>query len=352
MTTKLASTDYYDGSRLLSYGCPITIACGIRSAGKTYFFKRRALRRARDTGARFIYLRRYDEQVKSICRKGDSFLSDLIDNRELPGYDMRVHGRAIEIRQQKKDAPWQVAGYIMALSSYESEKSNIDSSIDTIIFDEFIKERKRVPYLENEVSALMNLWETYDREENRIKIHMLGNAVDMNNPYFLEWDIRITPETPRFSRWHDNAIALEYFDKVSDAFAERQKSSNIYKVSKGTSYSMQSHRNRFNNMEENFIAPKTSQSIHTATITYFGYTIGVWLDFSGGIYYLTEGAPADGKPVYTLTRDDMRPNVVMLTRASGIIKTLGRMFRQGYIYMDKIKTREMFMDMLHRNGQL
>lgn len=352
MTTKLTSQDYYDGSRLLSYGAPITIACGIRSAGKTYFFKRRAIRRFIEKGETWIYLRRYDEQIKAICRKGDKFFSDLLQNDEFPGYDLRIHGRSMEIRKHGKDSPWQTCGYLMSLSSYESEKSNMDTSLTQIVFDEFIKERKRVPYLENEVSALMNLWETFDREENRIKIHMLGNAVDLNNPYFLEWDIRLAPDSPRFTRWHDNTVAVEYFDSVSEAFEERQKASNIYKVAKGTRYSKEAHSNRFNNMEDTFVETKPAAAQHICTIVYFGFTLGVWLNYSDGVYYLTEGAPSDNRPVYTIIREDMRPNMVMLTRASGTIKTLGRMFRFGYIYFQNVKTREMFLDLLKRNGQI
>lgn len=351
--TKLEEKDYYDGGRLLSYNAPITMACGVRSTGKTYFFKRRNIRKFITDGERWIYLRRYDEQVKAILRRKDKFFSDLMANDEFKGYELRLNGRTMEVRRTwGEDESWQSMGNLLALSSYENEKSTTDAQLCTILFEEFIKERKRVPYIENEVSSLMNLWETADRQEDRVKIQMLGNAADMNNPYFLEWDIRITPDMPRFTRWRDNTIALEYFSEVSEAFTERMESSNIYKVTKGTAYSRYAHQNVFQHSDSTFIyETKPSAAKHVCTICYYGRICGIWLDYKMGEYYVTATAPDDGTPYYALTRDDMRPNMVMLHRADAILKTLGRMYRYGYIWFETIKVRELFIDLMRRMGQ-
>ena len=48
----------------------------------------------------------------------------------------------------------------------------------------------------------------------------------------------------------------------------------------------------------------------------------------------------------------MRPNLVMLRRSEPMLKTLGRMYRYGYIWFDRVKTREAFLDMMRRSGQV
>lgn len=348
---RLEEKDYYDGGRAISFNCPITMCCGTRSYGKTYYFKRRAVKRWLKQETTTSYMRRYDEQLKALLRKKNSFVSDLIANDEFPGLELRQNGRLIEAKRPGSDT-FKPVIYFTALSAYENEKSGHDAQTDTLIFDEFIKESKRVPYIEREVNALMNFWETLDRREDRVRLFLLGNAADLVNPYFLEWRITITPETPRYSKWQDGSILLEYVTP-SGAFMERSATSNIGRVTAGTNYDTYARLNKFADLNDDFIVKqKPSRATHVCTLVYMGDRFGVWMDAKQGEYYVCLGAPSDNRPVYTLTREDMRPNLVMLRRSEPIIKTLGRMYRYGYIWFDRVKTREAFLSMMQRAGQL
>lgn len=347
---KLAAQDYYDGAKLVSYNAPISMTCGARSTGKTYYYKRRAIRRWLKQGSTTTYMRRYDEQIKALLRKR-SFVSDLLANGEFPDVEIRQNGRLIEVRKPgaKNFKP---AIYFTPLSAYENEKSGFDAKTDTLIYDEFIKESRKVPYLDNEASALMNFWETLDRREDRVRIFMLGNAADLINPFFLEWRITIRPGMPRFTKWQNGNIILEYAE-TSEAFDVRSRESNIGRVTAGTAYDSYARLNQFADLNNDFIVKdKPSRATHICTFRYMGDSLGVWLDPKEGEYHVTLGAPSDNRPVYAITREDMRPNLVMLKRSEPMIKTLGRMYRYGYIYFDRVKSRESFLGLLKRTGQI
>lgn len=350
---KLSDKDYYSGKDALSYNCPITIVCGERSFGKTYYYKRRCIQHFIDTGHTFYYMRRYDEQVKAILRKKDSFFSDLA--HEFPAHDLRLNGRVMQCKPKNlpdKAQNWQTMGYLIALSSYENEKSNQDSKADCLIFEEFIKERKRVPYLENEVSAFYNLWETFDRREDRIRIIMLGNAADLTNPYFMEWGITITENQPRFTRWRNKSVLLEYC-QPSEEFKRRSLQSNIYRVTEGSKYDEYARTNKFADLNDYFIEPKKPTGAHhNYNIVFQGHVYGIYMCPVAGIWWVSQKLTRKPKTTYALTRQDMRPNVIMLNRASGAIKTLGRAYRCSFLWFDSVKTRESFTNMLQLLGQV
>lgn len=347
---KLEDKDYYNGRRALSYNCPFTIVNSLRSFGKTYYFKRLGIKNYIEKGHTFIYMRRYDEQIKSLLRKRNAFVSDILANDEFPGYDLRTNGRILEIKHESWEK-WQVCGYFAALNNYENEKSGHDEKTTMIIFDEFIKERKRYPYLDNEVSSLMNFWETIDRRQSRVKVVMLGNAADAENPYYLEWRIVIKEDMPEFTRWQNGQIVLQYA-VPTQAFMEHSQESTIGKLTAGTAYDRYARLNRFSTVTDEFVAKKPARAKHICTFEYQGKPLSIWLDAKLGEYHVQNSKPRDGKPTYALTRADMRPNLIMIHRGEPMIKTLGRMFRYGYVFFDNPRTRELFIRVMQAFGQV
>lgn len=347
---KLNRDAYFDGGRLISYGCPISIACGVRSVGKTYYYKRRAIKRFVDGGHTWSYLRRYDEQLKKqLQEKG--FLSDIIANNEFPDLELRVNGRIMECKR-RDEKNFHVFGQFFALNAFENKKGANWASMTDLVLDEFIKSKGMSRYLPNEIDALYDIWETFDRKEDRVKLTLLGNAIDMINPYFLEWGIAITDGMPEYTRWHRNTVAL-YITEGSAEFKERGEQSNIAKVTAGSSYDAMSRGNSFGNLSDDFVVkalPTRAKCKYALTFQGRAYT--VWLDALGGEYYVMRAKKPKNVPIFALTREDMRPNLVMLERTNPILKMLGRMYRYGYCFFDSRKTREQFLNILQLLGQV
>ena len=65
---------YYDGSTAISYNSLFTFCIGGRSIGKTYYFKRMAIKNFINKKKQFIYLRRYKEELQKTI---SSFFNDV-----------------------------------------------------------------------------------------------------------------------------------------------------------------------------------------------------------------------------------------------------------------------------------
>lgn len=55
---------YYDGSKAISYNALFSFCIGGRSIGKTYYFKKYAIKDFLKKKKQFIYLRRYKEELQ------------------------------------------------------------------------------------------------------------------------------------------------------------------------------------------------------------------------------------------------------------------------------------------------
>ena len=66
---------YYDLSKLLECGCNWNILYGMRSNGKSYAVKEHTLKQAFNKGVKFVYLRRWSEDIKT--KDVDTYFDDI-----------------------------------------------------------------------------------------------------------------------------------------------------------------------------------------------------------------------------------------------------------------------------------
>ena len=79
--------------------------------------------------------------------------------------------------------------YAMAISEMVKNKGSSYPNVTTIIFDEFIMRSSGRSYLTDEFVLFMHTISTIVRTRDNLKIFMLGNTVNMYNPYFTEMGI-------------------------------------------------------------------------------------------------------------------------------------------------------------------
>lgn len=193
---------YFDLTRYLSYNALLTFVIGFRSAGKTYAFKDWALHSFIESGAEFVYLRRY--QVETDATKNTLFT----DIEEKYNLDIKCEGDTFYCRehfdeddakyvdengkeQKAEPEPWQRCGYALSLTSFAKYKSASFAKVDKICFDEFLIENPNSHYLKNEVVTLASLYHTIARR-NRVRLVAFANSSDMLNPYFENYHIRLS----------------------------------------------------------------------------------------------------------------------------------------------------------------
>lgn len=339
----------YDPSPVLGSGCAVNIVTGARSYGKTYAMKKAAIRDYLKTGRTWGYLRTFDQEIRDILADGPkAFFGDIERNGEFPGYELRTNGRSMEIRKlgtgDDKDGRWEIFGQFLALTKFQSYKGKTLANMHYLVYDEFIRETRFPPYPKGCVNMLINLWETLDRREDRLQIVMLANAADLVNPYFVEWGIE-PPEKGKTKKvWVGNArvFVQNAFGAEFERYADK---SNIGQFTKGSAYAEYAQQNAFRANNNLFVEHRPKRSTAQLNIVYKERVFGIWTDdnLTGMKFVEDKEAPVDS---IVLTKEDMKPDLMMIERNDPYFKDMMLRFRRGLLRFNSNKCREEFLELM------
>lgn len=187
---------YYSLKNILSEKADYNMIIGERSNGKTYACLKYCLEDFYKNGNEFVYLRRWDEDIKS--KRADTVFASLVANGEIDKITNGEFNNIVFYRgkyflgnyndeTKKIVASKKACCYALALSTMEHDKSTSYPKVVNIVFDEFLTRRY---YLPDEFVIFMNVLSTVIRDRKGIKIFMLGNTVNKFCPYFDEMGLK------------------------------------------------------------------------------------------------------------------------------------------------------------------
>lgn len=182
----MAKIKYYDISNVLKTNAQYIILLGQRANGKSYQAKKTVLESAYNEDRKFVYLRRWKEDIKT--KAIASYFADMpiskITNGEYTGI-VAWNGNIYFTYEDEKGntVKGKEIGKYCALNEYERYKSWAFVDFDYILFEEFITDST---YLNNEPRQLQQFVSTVARN-NRITVLMIGNTLSRVCPYFAEW---------------------------------------------------------------------------------------------------------------------------------------------------------------------
>lgn len=169
----------------------INLIWGEKGNGKSYQIKhKRAILKYLNTGKRFIYLRRWKEEITT--EKVEQYFADVDVSKLTEGrYNCIVTWRrqlflAYYDVETFKTTRGEKIGYVMALSTEQNYSGCSYLDVEDIIFEEFMS---RSEYIANESSKLMYLYSTVDRKRRVVKLWLAGNTVSRICPYIQDWDL-------------------------------------------------------------------------------------------------------------------------------------------------------------------
>lgn len=172
--------------------CDWLLLLGARANGKSYSAKNFIIKECIDKGKEFIYLRRYDLDIKdSVCVSyfGDCPV-ETMTNGEYSCID--VYRKGIYLANIDPDTHkiirGEKIGYCHALSGAEHYKSLAFPNVEFIDFEEFVSFDGR--YLFNELSKLQQYASSIFRNRKG-KILMIGNTISRLCPYYRELNLDI-----------------------------------------------------------------------------------------------------------------------------------------------------------------
>lgn len=335
---------YYDYGPLLSRNGVYNFLTGARGLGKTYGAKRLAIRRWIRKRDEFIYLRRYEDEMK---KSRDTFFDDIA--YEFPEWDFRVHGNQFQSAPvSTRDADkrqWEKMGTAAVLSKSQQLKSVAFPRVKIIIFDEFILEKGVTRYLPNEPTVMTNFFSTVDRAMDKTIVLFLANAVSMMNPYFLEYDILPTTEDTEFLTARDGFIVC-HFPNAED-FTLSIQNTRFGKFISGTEYAEYALLNEFADNNLDLVRPKDSNAKHMFNLeTRVGW-MSLWENVGEREFYAYSKCPP-GQLAFTLLPEKATDDRTLVFRNEPIIERLLTAYRAHRMTFDSPMTFNKFLDLFKK----
>lgn len=211
---------YYNCAKCYSYNYFMNIIVGGRGIGKTTTFLIKGVQGA-NKGNEFIYLRRYKPELQEFVSKDT--LNNITDN---VGYKGGKEGYTFFVGDQ-------TLGYGITLSTAGKLKSVAFPKVNLIIFDEAVLPTGGMyRYLKDEMFALFEFISTVFRTRTDGKVVILGNNLDVFNPFFAYFGI------PMFDDIYTDKKRGIYCElpKNSPKLLELEQKTGLYNLTQGTAY--------------------------------------------------------------------------------------------------------------------
>lgn len=294
--------EWYNPNQLLSYNRVIHMCIGERGIGKSYAFKKFPIDKFLKTGKKFIYLRRFKTELNRVHKYFDDV------KQEYPDHKLTVKG-------WKFFCDGKEMGEAIPLSVWQSVKSTAYPDYDTIIFDEFIREKDKSGYLPNEVNSFLNLCHTVFRKRDGVRAFCLSNSVSVVNPYFLEFNIQLNPEK-RFNYSSDKEFKeFVVVENTNGIYTPDYNDLSPYeKMISHMDYGKMALNNEFINDSPTFIMKRTPISSFVFGVRFNGREMGVWVDTEIGLLFMSETVDPSCVHIYTITMNDHNENQLYINR--------------------------------------
>ena len=352
MSEKKNNSIYCDPHPLESFNSLFNFIVGDRGRGKTFrHSKLRPISRFLETGEQFIYLRRYKNELKTL----DIFFDDV---REFfPDVELKVKNRVFYCNGK-------VMGFAINLSTANMLKSTAYPKVQTIVFDEFILEKGYIRYLDSEVRAFLNFYETVARDREDVKVYFLGNSVSLVNPYFIHW--KIMPNTKqqftkvrktlRDGRKGRHLIVVEIMQDDSDegenSFRQNKINTDYGELINGSEFGEMSIHNNFADDNTDFIEKKTANARFLFNLVYKGVIYGIWLDASVGKWFVSMKRDKQTVRTYAITTDDFKVNMFLVDNLNSHngLKMVVKAFTNGYLMFENNQIKSEMLDVMKLLG--
>lgn len=316
-------SNFYNGDKLCSMKDldgmtpEIYICCGNRTAGKSFYFKRKMIMDFLEHGKKFLILCRKITEMKG---RFEAFMKDL--KEAIPEFENFQESEESCQRSlyMKLFLNGEHCGYAMYLNGSDGIRqiSSEFVDVDQVLFDEFQSETEG--YVEDEIRKFLSIRVSIARGKGKhtrfVPYFMVSNTVSILNPYFVEMHIhkRVDSKT-KFLRGHGfvceftkNEVSQK--EIVTSRFMQAFSESNYVKFAADNSYLLDN-----NSFIEKF---DLQRCVYQATIFSNGKTYGVWLR-SDGMLYAANNGDKDYWLKYATTVKDMVPGVANV-RSSAVLQ--------------------------------
>lgn len=241
---------YFSARFVLNSGAILCAAFSPRSDGKTFDCKFRALEDYAKDRSQTLYVRRWKSEITP--KMYNNFFLEVLKTEVGAKFlrwkfkysrdEIKVHTPDMEKNE------WDTILYFCPLSVSGKIKSQISDvlRIKMIDFDEYIPLDGR--YIKGEMSLLMELWKTIDRDRDLVQIMICGNKVSPFCPLLDYFDIPIKlTGKDRISCFKSGTIAIQIYSNKEHE--QKREQSKFRIMVKNTEYDEYEHGGILNALE-------------------------------------------------------------------------------------------------------
>lgn len=330
---------WYNYNRVLSFHAMLNFIIGERGVGKSYGIKKHVIKRFKKKHKQFIYLRRYDTELKKSL-KDNEFFKDICSDPELINESFDIKGDKFIMNDS-------VCGYAIPLSKASIYKSVPFPDVDIIIFDEFLIDNNTYHYLPDEPEKLLDFIETVGRLRN-IQVFCLGNNISLINPYFDYFNISL-PYNTDIKTFKEGLILINYIK--NEAYREVKKDSNFGKLINGTRYGNYAIDNQALKDNNNFIKKKSPKSKFFFNLILNSHTYGVWMDYDSNDMFISKHYNTNHPVTITFNLKDHSENTIMLKSRSVFFQNLVNHFFNSCLFFETLQIKSDVTTLIHRTNR-
>ena len=334
---------YWDISKLLSYNALLSFVIGERGVGKSYGAKKFVAKHFINKHKQFVYIRRYKTELKqAMYKKGVPIFWNQIKNDD----ELNDHTFTNDSEIMKIDG--EIAGFAIPLSIANILKSASYEGVDTIIFDEFIIDKGCYHYLQDEVTALLEVIETIARLRD-IRVIFLGNAISITNPYFTYFNLTLPYNSEFKVAKRDNKgiplIVINYIK--NEVYRKIKKQTRFGQLIDGTEYGKYAIDNEMLRDSKSFIKKKTKNCRFYFILVINKKFYGIWCDYSIGMMFVSNDYDPNCPVMFSINPDDHNENTLLIRcRTSPFFKSIIEHYRVGRLCFENQQIKNNVMEYL------
>lgn len=338
-----------DGLKVLSYNAIITEILTNRNYGKTWAFKKRAVRRAMKHGKKTIWLRMFETEKKE-CITSFYNSADLQRYCNVSIYDPQYNkngnikqiGNTIYFRKKIKGkwTKWKWFLKVYKLSDADAIRSADDVDVDTIVFDEFTKPPHRYNLFRGDIAtALSDILFTLKRE-HEVRIIVTGNKESLSNPINDYFKIPTLPtKYEGIRRFKKGAFVVQQINNKPDNTTNYSKS--LFNLFKGTPYGNYIYDDAYKNQK----GVKVAKTPHGASIYCQVYIEGkaFKISASNDLFYVNKNIDTTRRVFCDVPPNKWAREQQLVRRYRRYFDALVCAIADGRIYFDNAVTAESFL---------
>lgn len=334
---------YYSPQRVLSCNRIFNFVLGGRGIGKSFGWKNYVVEQFLKKKKQFIYSRRYQIDID---KTAPYYFDDIA---------LKYNNHVFQYKGGVFYIDGEIAGYAIAVSQYIKLKSVSYPDVTTILFDEFITENCdyiggiKNPLLEPELC--LNFYQTIARGFNQpiredVKFVFISNAVSINNPHFLYYDLdKKLMDGGKFILTDSICLEIANSIEIRDEIANSQ----LGKLMTGTRYGNYSMNNEFYLDSSEFIEGDIPRHCrYVFTISYDKWTLGIWKDETTATYYITEKYDPNCLIHYSLNNSSHKTNTVLIqqNKSKPSVKLLKLAYENGMVRFQNQRCKNILLTFL------